>query len=81
MNERIRELALQAEEYALSVCDNNGHFHRIYREKFAELIQQECMAVSEDVANADGNGPWFEGYISGVEELNRRIKQHFGVEE
>jgi hypothetical protein len=45
MNERIKELALQAEEYALRECDNNGHFHQIYREKFAELIVRECAQL------------------------------------
>jgi hypothetical protein len=56
----------------------------LYTEKemirFGERIVRECISVSEDVANADGEGPWFDGYISGVEEVTRRIKQHFGVE-
>jgi hypothetical protein len=47
MNERIRELAGQAEEYALRECNNNGHFHQIYREKFAESIVNECLLTLE----------------------------------
>jgi len=74
MNERIKELALQAEEYALSVCDNNGHFHSIYREKFAELIVRECM---EQVWYTREDG--INGNVSEV--IKERIKQNFGVEE
>jgi hypothetical protein len=80
MNERIQELAWAAEDYAESIVDQGGGFHQAYTRKFAELIVRECLSVGEDVANADGTGPWFEGYMSGVEEVNRRIKQHFGVE-
>jgi hypothetical protein len=71
MNSRIGEL----KDLAWATCDSP----ETYMDKFAELIVLECMAVSEDVANAAGQGPWFEGYISGVEEVNRRTKQHFGV--
>lgn len=75
MNERIKELAHEA---GLPTYNPEGIPTKL--EKFAELIVRECLSVGEDVANADGTGPWFEGYRSGVEEVNRRIKQHFGVE-
>ena len=74
MNKRIKELMNQTGIPTTIPFDQ-------WCEKFAELIVKECAQVSEDVANADGTGPWFEGYVSGVEEVNRRIKQHFGVEE
>ena len=42
MNERIQEL----HEQAMKSCDEHRsdilNYHRIYREKFAELIVQEC---------------------------------------
>ena len=78
MNERIQELALQA---TIHSPEGFYTYTQIDAKKFSELIVKECLSVGEDVANADGEGPWFEGYISGVEEVNRRIKQHFGVEE
>lgn len=76
MNERIEELYLHAFPPSL----NDSTTVQMSAEKFAELIVKECLSVGEDVANANCNGPWFDGYVSGVEEVNRRIKQHFGVE-
>jgi hypothetical protein len=79
MNERIREILTQCQQESI---DGPEYPHWTDFEKFAELIVRECLSVSEDVANADGgNGPWFDGYICGVEEVTRRVKQHFGVEE
>jgi hypothetical protein len=79
MNERIRELAEQAEKYAL---DNVGKGHYgiedlIYQfqfvdtkiEKFAELIVRECVNVVEDAGGIDKY------------HYTRAIGKHFGVEE
>jgi hypothetical protein len=74
MNERIKELALQAEQHALSVCENNGHFHSIYREKFAELIVKECASMAR-VFNSH------EYDFTGDLELDEFMLKHFGVEE
>jgi hypothetical protein len=73
MNERIRQLAEQAEKYAL---DNVGKGH--YGIKFAELIVKECMACSTWVGmmNTNSSEP-----IQTAHAINQRIKQHFGVEE
>ena len=78
MNERIRQLAEQAEKYAL---DNVGKGHYgiedlIYQfqfvdtkmEKFAELIVRECADIGQRYA--DGNY-----------EVPNQILEHFGVEE
>lgn len=43
MNERIRELAEQAEEYADSMVDEGSDFHPEYTQKLTELIIRECM--------------------------------------
>jgi hypothetical protein len=45
MNERIRELAEQAEMYADSIVTSRGDFYEAYTKKFAELIVEECRAV------------------------------------
>ena len=75
MNERIKELAEQARDYA---DDCFGRFSKssdvvgwnvLYNEKFAELIVREC-ADCVDFYTSDGNGP-----ASDV------ILNHFGVKE
>ena len=42
MNERIQELAWEAEDYADSIVNQGGGFHQAYTRKFAELIVKEC---------------------------------------
>jgi hypothetical protein len=74
MNERIRELELEAIAYADSkvpAMDRyNDIYHSIVRGKFAELIIRECMKVSR---GADG--------LDATHQAWYLIKQHFGVEE
>lgn len=67
MNERIRELIIQTDEW----LENNAQSNRYEREiKFAELIVQECIAQ----VRRDENGPAYEavgriaGHFFGVEE-------------
>ena len=75
MNERIQEL----HEQAMKSCDEHRsdilNYHRIYREKFAELIVRECCGVlTENVEvalDASGSPVYPEGLIY----------EHFGVEE
>ena len=75
MNERIQEL----HEQAMKSCDEHRsdilNYHRIYREKFAELIVRECC-------------DWIEGSPtseSGCQLLLTKsfiianLKGHFGV--
>ena len=71
MNERITELAEQAQQYAEYVTPQGCEWFDTFKEKFAELLVQECAEfVSNDRQNDD----------YGVFIANR-IKQHFGVEE
>jgi hypothetical protein len=80
MNERIKELAEQARNYAL---DEKRIYERVhnteqcmevyregYNEKFAELLVKECITVAR---SADG--------LDATHEAWYLIKQHFGVEE
>ncbi len=72
MNERIRELAEQADLFADSKLQMKGEYHPdwhdIRDEKFAELIVLECAKLIED--NIDPHNAWITpGYV----------KQHFGV--
>jgi len=70
MNERIKELAEQAREYATTrhpVSNNTLSVNSdLFEQKFAELIVWECMDATR-------------GSITGLDAFNN-IKQHFGVE-
>ena len=71
MNERIKELALQA-GFAMEVGDPNsppswwGAGRNDRFEKFAELIVRECAKVAADHDALD---------------IYEEIREHFGVEE
>ena len=69
MNERIKELIKQSTtiEYG---ADNGFDRVTFDKEKFAELIVRECMAVAR---KADGLDAEYEAWYL--------IEQHFGVEE
>jgi hypothetical protein len=69
MNERIKELAVQAREYAheqVAMMDNT--YLRAFEDKFAELIVRECAEFVEN-----------EIEVAGYKV--KRILEHFGVEE
>jgi hypothetical protein len=65
MNERIRELADQAE---LTIRTSTGTYmsHPEFNKKFAELIVQECMSYMKD---------------GDIDFAKFMIKRNFGVEE
>ena len=71
MNERIKELAEQAEDWA----DNQNFYESDYRdylmEKFAELIVEKCAGIieSQDV------DPSFKLRMSWA------VKEYFGIEQ
>ena len=77
MNERIQELAVQAEEYADSIVDEGGEFHPAYTKKFAELIVRECVKVVDDMSDPEDS----ERYFWAIQNASQKIKEHFGVEE
>ena len=70
MNERIRELAEQAEDYA---SEHEEHWHdgpdwqELFNEKFAELIVKECLKEI-----------WYD---MTPKQISDSIKHKFGVEE
>jgi hypothetical protein len=68
MNERIKELALQAGHKPLGTFADE--LMDIYNKKFAELIVEECANVAD------------ENYIHrGSRTCGLAIRLHFGVEE
>jgi hypothetical protein len=64
MNERIQELIKQATE-----CYSNGQERTFDKEKFAELIVEECAIVIE--RNLFQGIGW---------NTSRAVKKHFGIE-
>jgi hypothetical protein len=67
MNERIRLLAEQATKH-YPATESSGEFSIFDKEKFAELIVQECVNVLHD------NELWNR-------HISHALKEHFGVEE
>ena len=85
MNERIKELAEQAEQHAHEQNDKYGvRFKTEYNRKFAELIVRECMKVVIDGQYSDteceGNSHRIS-YNNGRYGASSDIKKQFGVEE
>jgi hypothetical protein len=82
MNERIRELALQAKEYARGF----NYQHEVFEKKFAELIVKECLnqlqeLVPPKVAHEHHQELVDVAHAMGIRVGAAKIKQHFGVEE
>lgn len=77
MNERIKELAEQADLYARS--DNSSmlfeNFQKRYTEKLAELIVKECakQVSATDLEDVEG------GDYEVLQAVKRQIETHFGV--
>jgi hypothetical protein len=73
MNERIRELLVEAREQT-----REGKWHpptAVWAERFAELIVWECAKVSEDDIT-DGDACC----TNTAYRIASQIKKHFGVE-
>ncbi len=72
MNERINELAKQADAHAHNrMAEIGGSYLEYYNEKFAELIVRECAKACE-------KNRWMA--LNGFQR-SKQIKEHFGVEE
>ena len=72
MNERIRELAEQAN----NAIGGNAFSMARYNEKFAELIVAECMEIFSKDLPEPGDGKM-------LEVINRvcAVAEHFGVDQ
>jgi hypothetical protein len=81
MNERIRELVLQAREYAttrhpvsnITLSVNSD----LFEQKFAELIVRECVGICE--GKTDHLDPNMYEVWRGALACASDIKVHFGV--
>ena len=72
MNERIKELAEQATTY-IEPTANSGEGWIFDKEKFAELIVNECceQLLKEDIR--------YDGYGYNQYGLHDKLREHFGV--
>ena len=77
MNERIKLLAAEAWQYANNNSRDGDETHGwLYRDKFAELIMDECFGVLRKRFMGDWNREDQE-VLRCIED----IRKHFGVEE
>lgn len=71
MNERIKQLALQAMTYVThNPKANKLNSGDMFDEKFAELIVRECARVYWNIDDGEIHG-----------EYVKALKEHFGVKE
>ena len=93
MNERIRQLALEAFQPINDITSEGVADRRTfdqawfqhYNEKFAELIVKECIDKIEThripVGNSAAGEMACEWTYEALKEVRDEIKEHFGVEE
>jgi len=93
MNERIRELALQARNYALdekriyervhNIEQCMEEYREVYNEKFAELLIEKCIKAASDPGDGliKGN-TWHDGVRACVWSIQQEfnLDRSFGVE-
>jgi hypothetical protein len=84
MNERIRELAEQARQYAIETIKNSQDptewSTAVFEQKFAQLSGQECLALADsirDECDKDGENQ----QALGAAWVGIAIARHFGVKE
>jgi hypothetical protein len=78
MNERIKQLAEQAEKYADDNFKGEIFWTEAYESKFAELIIQDCM----DVVDGYTKGRTFDTHYDAVAQIEALFGiKHNGVEE
>ena len=85
MNERIRELAEQAQQYAEYVTPQGLEWFNAFKEKFAELVINDCIDKIETYRIPVGNSPAgemaCEWTYEALKEIRDEIKEHFGIKE
>ena len=70
MNDRIKELADKAQEYAEWMTPQGLEWLDNFKEQFAKLIIEECMEWCDAHATIDGS----------AQQIRNSIKNYFGVE-
>ena len=85
MNERIKQLAEQANELDYETFDEYNHktvqHYKFNKEKFAELIVKECCHIMNTTAKKAEESNTYMGDDVPTRVHQYTIKQHFGVKE
>ena len=88
MNERIRELVLQANPASKEIYESDNWEYNCAAwcakdlAKFAELIVRECMKVAVNKDSGYIHPANIAGYMAaGRSTAAQMVKEHFGVEE
>jgi hypothetical protein len=84
MNERIQELAYQADAYSDAMDIGGKNYIGLRDEYFAELIVRECMKCSDPlISHYIDKHPEQEQalLLAAIADYSSEIKKHFGVEE
>ena len=80
MNERIKELALQA---GATTTQRSGWIDYgtldLDVEKFAQLIVRECAEISEQSQWSEAKGEYYEGFNEAMIYVSNKIKEHFEI--
>ena len=82
MNERIKELAIQASKHPDNDNDGLTVFDNDELEKFAELIVRDCLDIALEVRGEPATDTHYViGYDRACEKMISGIREHFGVKE
>ena len=71
MNTRIEDLAKQAQEFAEYTTPQGLEWFPVFKQKFAELIINECTSVCDEVQD--------QRITYTASTIKQRIKDKFGV--
>ena len=81
MNERIRQLAEQAQKVAYYTDGGYTPIMTLDQEKFAELIVKECALVAKTLPHTPERH-WVQDSVTYIPvHCEQNILKHFGVEE
>ena len=81
MNERIKELADKAQEYAEWMTPQGLEWFDNFKEQFAELIVLECVKFCEHESNDDEHDEYDMGMWVKAESIKTAIMEEFGIKE
>lgn len=78
MNEKIKQLAEQADKYAWA---GGNWFEADFRKKFAELIINECIMICKSHKIQSTEDVRYLAHNETVNDISENIEEYFGVEE
>jgi hypothetical protein len=82
MNERAKQLALQALKHPDNDNDGLTVFDNDELDKFAELIVRECITTMTNLeSDVKQKFPWKKEEVVSTSGHIQKLKEHFGVEE